>query len=105
MTTITDDNFDQEVLQSDSLVFVDCYAEWCGPCKALKPLLIELEEKNNGLKVGFLDIDDNPKLAKRLKVTSVPKVVVFCNGKEIDSILGVRSKADYQEIITRNQTK
>ncbi len=99
MTTITDNNFDQEVLQSKSLVFIDCYAEWCSPCKALKPLLLDLESKNKGLKLGFLDIDHNPELAKRLKVTSIPKVVVFRNGEEIISILGVRPEADYQEVI------
>lgn len=98
-TIITDTNFDQEVLQSDSLVFVDCYAEWCSPCKALKPLLMELESNNEGLKLGLLDIDPNPKSAKRLKVASIPKVVVFRNGEEVTSVSGVRSKADYQEII------
>ena len=98
-TTITDDNFDQEVLQSDSLVFVDCYAEWCTPCKALKPLLLELESNNKKLKLGLLDIDHNPASAKRLKVVSIPKVIVFHGGEEITSISGVRPKADYQEII------
>lgn len=98
-TTITDNNFDQEVLQSDSLVFVDCYAEWCTPCKALKPLLLELESQNEGLKLGLLDIDQNPELAQRLKVASIPKVVVFRNGEEITSIYGVRAKAAYQEVI------
>ncbi len=100
-TTITDTNFDQEVLQSDSLVFVDCYAEWCSPCKALKPLLADLENDNEGLKLGLLDIDPNPALAKRLKVATIPKVVVFRNGEEVTSVSGVRSRADYQEIIDR----
>lgn len=99
MTTITDSNFDQEVLQSNSLVFVDCYAEWCSPCKALKPLLLELESKNKRLKLGFLDIDHNPESAQRLKIASIPKVVVFHNGEEVASISGVRSEADYQKII------
>ena len=98
-TTITDSNFDQEVLQSDSLVFVDCYAEWCSPCKALKPILEELEESNEGLKLGLLDIDQNPELAARLKVVSSHKLVVFRNGEEITSIYGVRAKAAYQEVI------
>lgn len=98
-TTITDNNFDQEVLQSDSLVFVDCYAEWCSPCKALKPLLLELESKNERMKLGLLDIDHNPELAQRLKVTSIPKVVVFHSGEEVASISGIRSEADYQKII------
>lgn len=99
IATVTDSNFDQEVLQSESLVFVDCYADWCSPCKALKPILQELEESNDGLKLGLLDVDHNPELAKRLKVASIPKVVVFRNGEEITSISGVRSKAEYQAII------
>ena len=100
-TTITDTNFDQEVLQSDSLVFVDCYAEWCSPCKALKPLLAELETDNANLKLGLLDIDPNPQLAKRLKIATIPKVVVFRNGEEVTSVSGVRSRADYQKIIDK----
>lgn len=97
-TDITDSNFDQEVLNVDSLVFVECYAEWCGPCKVLKPRLLELE-RNEGFKLGFLDVDQNPELTKRLKVASIPKVVVFRNGEEVTSVSGVRSKEDYQEII------
>ncbi len=99
MTIITDKNFDQEVLQSTSLVFVDCYAEWCSPCKALKPLLVELESENEGLKLGLLDIDHNPVLAVRLKIASIPEVVVFRDGEEVASVSGVRSKVSYQEII------
>ena len=100
-TIITDTNFDQEVLQSDSLVFVDCYAEWCSPCKSLKPLLAELEIDNDNLKLGLLDIDPNPQLAKRLKIVTIPKVVVFRNGEEVTSISGVHLRADYQEIIDK----
>jgi len=99
MTTLTDSNFDQEVLNSNSLIFVDCYADWCGPCKLLKPLLLKLEENNKDLKLCFLDIDQNPKLAALLKVASIPKVVVFNKGEEITSVSGIRSEADYQDII------
>ncbi|MHA2279450.1 MAG: thioredoxin family protein [Promethearchaeota archaeon] len=99
-TTITDSNFDSEVLQSDKLVFVDCFAEWCTPCKALKPMLAELAEKNGTkLKLGLLDIDENPQSVARLNVTSIPKVVAFKDGKEVSQFLGVRSKADYQDLI------
>lgn len=94
---ITEENFDQEVLKG--LVFIDCYADWCSPCKALKPLLLDLEKNNEKLKLGLLDIDHNPSLAVRLKVASIPKVVVFRDGEEITSITGVRPKADYQELI------
>ena len=99
MIDITDSNFENEVLKSDKLVFVDCYAEWCGPCKALKPLLIELEEKHPKMKLGMLNIDHNPGVVERLKVTSIPKVAIFKNGEEIAHFLGIRSKADFEDVI------
>jgi len=99
MIDITDSNFDEEVSSSDQLVFVDCYAEWCGPCKALKPVLTELAEKNPTIKLGMLDIDGNPDCVARLNITSIPKVVVFKNGTEVAQFLGIRSKTDYQDVI------
>lgn len=101
IVTVTVDNFEEKVLKSEALVFVDCYADWCAPCKALKPLLIELEESNEGLVLGMLDIDSNPELAVRLKVASIPKVVVFKGGEEIASLCGVCRTEDYQEIIDK----
>jgi thioredoxin 1 len=95
---ITESNF-EEIVQEDSVVFVDCHAEWCGPCKALKPVLLELEKNNDKMTLGFLDIDTNPELAARLKIASIPKVVVFRNGEEITSISGLRPKDAYQKII------
>lgn len=97
MIEITSDNFDQEVLKG-SLVFVDCYADWCSPCKALKPVLSELEDANQ-VKLTLLDVDKNPDLAARLKVASIPKVVVFRDGEEVTSVSGLHPKSDYQEII------
>lgn len=99
MIDVTDSNFDSEVTGSDQLVFVDCYAEWCGPCKALKPILIDLAERNPKIKLGMLDIDGNPDTALRLNVTSIPKVVVFKDGQEVAQFLGIRSKQDYQDVI------
>lgn len=100
MIEITDSNFDGEVLSSDIPVFVDCFTEWCGPCKLLKPMLADLETANAGkMKLGLLNIETNPGLAAKLNVTAVPKVVVFYGGKRIESVIGIRSKADYQELI------
>ena len=96
--TITDDNFDAEVREYDDVVLVDCFAEWCSPCKALKPLLTEIAEES-GVKVGLLDIEANPGLAHELSVTSIPKVVIFKKGEQVTEMLGVRSKKDYQDII------
>lgn len=100
ITTITDDNFEAEVLKSDRVVLVDCYAEWCSPCKALKPLLITLADNNKDKVVlGLLDVEANPELAVKLKVASIPKVVIFKGGEQITELLGVRGEKDYQDII------
>lgn len=100
ITTITDDNFESEVLESDQIVLVDCYAEWCGPCKALKPLLAKLADKSKGgVKLGMMDVEANSKLTVKLKVTSVPKVVIFKGGEQISELLGVRGESDYQDVI------
>lgn len=99
MINLTDNDFESEVLHSDQLVFVDCYAEWCGPCKALKPLLVDLEAENPEVKFGMLDIDGNPDSAARLKVTAIPTVVVFKDGEEVARFLGMRPKKDYQDVI------
>lgn len=97
---ITEDNFQSEVLESPVPVFVDCYADWCAPCRALKPLLTAIEEDNQErVKLALLDIDSHPNLAVRLKVTSIPKVVIFHKGEEVTSISGVHGKEDYQDAI------
>ena len=95
-----DTQFEEEVIQSDVPVFVDCLTEWCGPCKALKPILQELEDENKGkVKIALLDIEHNEKLAHRLNVTSVPKVVVFSNGEQVAEFVGLRPKQDYQAVL------
>lgn len=99
-TTITDQNFDTEVLATAQIVLVDCYADWCGPCKALKPLLQKIADNSNGkVKLGLLDIEANPKLTARLKVTTIPKVVIFKDGEQISELLGMRKEADFQDVI------
>ncbi len=101
ITEITDSNFDQIVLQSSSTVFVDCFTEWCGPCKSLKPILSKVEEANSDkMTLGMLDIEQNPALAARLKVTSIPKVIVFHKGEEIESFSGLRPQQDYEDILS-----
>ncbi len=93
MEVLTEENFDQEVLKSDVPVLVDFYAEWCGPCKMLDPILNELAEEYKGKwKLRKVNIDDSPEIAEKYQVQSIPTIKFFKDGKEVDSINGFQSK-------------
>ena len=92
---ITALNFENEVLHSEGLVLLDFYADWCGPCKMLAPVLHELAEESAGtLKVGKVNVDEQMELAMRFQVSSIPMLVVFKNGKAVAKSVGYRPKAD-----------
>lgn len=90
---VTIENFDAEVLQSDKPVLVDFWAGWCGPCKMLMPVIEELAEELSDVKVCKVDVDDQPALAARFNVMSIPTLVVIKDGKTVNSSIGVQSKA------------
>jgi len=93
----TDGNFSEEVLQSELPVMVDFYADWCGPCKMMAPLVKELAEKYDGkVKIGKLNIDENPETARQYSVMSIPTFLFFKNGEKTDTIMGAvpREKLD-----------
>ena len=99
--TVTDSTFNQEVLQASELVLVDFWAAWCGPCKAVAPILEEIANEQAGsLKIAKVDIDENQQYAAQLGVTSIPTMVVFKNGQPIDKIIGAMPK---QQIMSRVQ--
>ena len=92
--TLTDDNFEQEVLQGDGPVIVDFWAPWCGPCRVLGPVVEELARDFEGqAKVGKLNVDESPRTAQRFGVRSIPTVLFFQNGELVDSVIGVVPKA------------
>ncbi|HEV2527350.1 MAG TPA: thioredoxin [Thermomicrobiales bacterium] len=96
---VTDSTFNQEVLESDRPVLVDFWASWCGPCKAVAPILNEIaSEQAAGLKIAKVNIDENQQYAARLGVTSIPTMVVFKNGQPVDKIVGAMPK---QSIMAR----
>lgn len=97
---ITELNFESKVLQSPIPVVVDCYTQWCGPCKILKPLLVDVvKEAGDKVRLGFLDVEENTTLAEQLQITGVPKVLIFKNGEMVQGLLGMHSREKYKQAI------
>ena len=97
---ITAANFENEVLRSDKPVLLDFYADWCGPCKMLAPVVHEIAEENAGtLKVGKINVDEQMELVMRFQVSSIPMLVVFKNGKAVAKSVGYRPKAEIAAMV------
>ena len=90
---LTDQNFNQEVIKNSRPVSVDFFAEWCGPCKMQAPIIDELtKEYENKVRVFKLDVDKNQQTAQDYQVMSIPTIVLFKNGKEIERLMGLQQK-------------
>lgn len=97
---LTDQNFESEVLKSDIPVLVDFWAEWCGPCKAIAPIVDEIAGETEGkLKVAKLNIDDAQDLAKKYNVMSIPTLLIFKGGEPVEQIVGAVGKDQLLEKI------
>ena len=94
VVTITKENFAQEVLQSAKPVLLDFWASWCGPCRMLSPVVDEVAEERTDVKVGKVNVDEQPELASAFGVMSIPTLVVMKDGKVVNQSMGARPKKD-----------
>ena len=96
----TSENFDSDVLQSDLLVLVDFYADWCGPCKMMAPVIDKLAEEYDGIvKIGKINVDNYPDISANYSVMSIPTMLFFKNGEVVETIIGAVPVSILQEKI------
>jgi thioredoxin 1 len=103
MMDFTDQNFDSEVLSADKPTLVDFWAEWCAPCKMIAPTVKALADEYSGqLRVGKLNIDENPSTPTKFGIRGIPTLIIFKGGEVVAQVVGVRSKADLKAAIDKS---
>ena len=100
---LTLENFEQEVLQSDNPVLIDFWATWCGPCRMMSPVVDAFAAENPAIKVGKVNVDDQPQLAAAFGIESIPTLVAIKDGKAIGMVVGVRPKEEIAALFEQNQ--
>ncbi len=96
---ISKDNFSKEVLNSDKPVLLDFYADWCGPCQMVGPIVAEIAQERDDIKVGKINVDEEPELTAEFQVMSIPMLVVIKDGKLVNKVVGFRPKADIEALL------
>jgi len=100
---LTDANFEQEVIKEDLPVLVDFWAEWCGPCRMMGPVLEKIAEKNSGkVKIGKLNVDHNPLSASNYRVTGIPTMHLFKGGEIVDTMVGAVPEGELQKMLDKH---
>jgi len=103
VVTLSEDNWEQEVLKSDTPVLVDFWAQWCGPCRMVAPVLDQIASEMDGkVRVAKLDVDSNQKIAYQFQVSSIPTFILFKNGQMADRMMGAMPKSAFESFINRN---
>ena len=97
--TLTAENFDKEVINSPVPVLVDFWAAWCGPCRMLSPIVDEIAEEVSGIKVAKVNIDEQPDIARRYRIMSIPTLMLFKNGEVAEKLIGVQPKGLVLDIL------
>ena len=94
VTTLSDSTFDEEIGAAETPILVDFWAEWCGPCKMIAPVLEEIaDEHGEKIHIGKLNVDDNPEIARRFEVMSIPTLIVFKDGEPAKRLIGAKGKS------------
>ncbi len=96
---VTSENYESEVLKSDRKVLIDFYADWCGPCKMMSPIIDEIAEEVINVKVGKVNVDDNGELAMKYGISSIPTIMIFKNGKPSKTFIGVTEKDEIKNML------
>ncbi|MDY3251269.1 MAG: thioredoxin [Candidatus Choladocola sp.] len=93
------EQFEQEILHAEKTVMVDFYADWCGPCKAMAPLLEEMDDPDNSYDIAKINVDELPELAQQYRVVSIPTVLVFKDGSCINRSTGLQNRQDLEALL------
>ena len=99
VTFLTKDNFKSEVMQADKPVLIDFYADWCGPCQMQGPVLDEIAQEYDNVKIGKVNVDEEQALALHYGITSIPTLMVFKDGEVSDTLVGLRSKEELLKVL------
>ena len=99
VTKIDQGNFERDVLESGGTVLVDFWADWCGPCRMMSPILDQLAGRHPEVRVGKVNVDEQPELARRFQVMSIPTLVLFRDGRQLASAVGVRPLEELERML------